>query len=196
MRANTLKKFNQRVHWEPRTGSQNKAIEHCKKGGDFQEYGEKATEGKREVHAICAAVHAAEVVKMDDATVRSVLRKSAALALSAAVHAGAAGLMLHPHGRIRSAQDCLELEASVSGAARRINMHNRRAERRAAVQGVLESTPRRTSDPGRSSRARQAAGEEEKGSPLAQGGRRCRSRSRSQPSPGEWRDVRAVAKHV
>ena len=42
-----LKKFNKRIHWEPRRGKQNQAIDYCKKEGNFEEYGEPKKQGDR-----------------------------------------------------------------------------------------------------------------------------------------------------
>lgn len=42
-----LKKFNNRIHWEERRGSQLQAINYCKKDGLFEEHGEKKIQGKR-----------------------------------------------------------------------------------------------------------------------------------------------------
>ena len=43
----TLKKLNNRIHWESRLGTQKQAIEYCKKEGDFQEFGDRRIQGQR-----------------------------------------------------------------------------------------------------------------------------------------------------
>ena len=42
-----LKRFNPKIHWEKRLGSQLEAINYCKKEGDFYEFGDKKVQGKR-----------------------------------------------------------------------------------------------------------------------------------------------------
>lgn len=46
-RFTTLKNINPRVHWEQRRGTQEQAIEYCKKEGNFKERGEKKNQGAR-----------------------------------------------------------------------------------------------------------------------------------------------------
>ncbi|AIF76255.1 Rep [Audaxivirus minifulis] len=42
-----LKKFNPKIHWEPRKGTQSQAITYCKKENDFKEYGIPKKQGER-----------------------------------------------------------------------------------------------------------------------------------------------------
>lgn len=48
-RLSTLKKLwnNDKIHWEPRRGTQEQAIKYCMKDGKFKEYGKKKEQGKR-----------------------------------------------------------------------------------------------------------------------------------------------------
>ena len=46
-RLTTLKKINPRIHWEPRKGTQEQAIEYCKKDNRWEEYGKKKEQGQR-----------------------------------------------------------------------------------------------------------------------------------------------------
>jgi len=47
MRMNEMKNVIKRAHFEVRRGSQDQAIEYCKKDGDWYEFGEKKAQGKR-----------------------------------------------------------------------------------------------------------------------------------------------------
>lgn len=46
-RLKTVKKINNNIHWEPRRGTQRQAIEYCMKDGDYEEFGKKKMQGKR-----------------------------------------------------------------------------------------------------------------------------------------------------
>lgn len=46
-RLTSLKKFNSRIHWEPRRDTQEEAIEYCKKDNEYEEFGTKKNQGKR-----------------------------------------------------------------------------------------------------------------------------------------------------
>lgn len=46
-RLNTMKKFNNRIHWERRLGTQEQAINYCKKEGNYEEWGKPKKQGER-----------------------------------------------------------------------------------------------------------------------------------------------------
>lgn len=49
-----LIKFNSRIHWEPRYGSQMSAVDYCKKDNNFVEIGKMKNQGKRnDLYKIC-----------------------------------------------------------------------------------------------------------------------------------------------
>lgn len=53
-----LKKINEKAHWEKRFGSQKQAIDYCKKENNFEEFGQKKQQGKRN-----DLIRAREIVK-------------------------------------------------------------------------------------------------------------------------------------
>lgn len=46
-RFGTLKRINEKIHWEKRMGTAQQAADYCKKDGDFEERGEISEQGKR-----------------------------------------------------------------------------------------------------------------------------------------------------
>lgn len=70
----TVKKINARIHWEPRRGSQEQAINYCMKDGDFEEIGVKKEQGKRtDIDAV------KEIIKEEKGNLRDVLEKATSM---------------------------------------------------------------------------------------------------------------------